>query len=582
MRLISTLILVATATAAVAPRWIRIQSANFEMSTTAGEGSARDTVKYFEQVRGFFLETMGGNVKNSLPISIVAFSSPAEFRPYRINDFAAAFYHAGAGRDYIVLGHTGSEVYTVAVHEYVHLLARHMELGFPPWLNEGIADLYSTLKPDGNRIIVGTPPPGRLREALESKWVPLSIILNADQNSPYYNEKSKAGSLYSEGWALTHMLMLGQAYRPGFEKFWKLMKEHKPSEEALVEAWGKPLAAIEKDVQAYIRQSTVQGLVFPTKLAKDVGVLEVSALSLFDAQLRLAEILNRPNNEGEARRMAEQLAAEQPNRSEPRVLLGYIDWHERKLESARTNFQKAFEMGSDNQRMLRDYGRLLYNDAKRAVEVFGRLLALDAGRVDARVELAAAQLRTNDPKLALATLRAVGKIKEEDAPEFFRILMRAEFQNGNWQGAKAAADKVLEFAKATKDATTISDAKAILEMIAHPPQAPQAAAPEGTRPAPVQFPSRGAPPPFPSITGSFIELRCTGQQATVMLDPGNGKVMQFLVDQPDHIVLLGSQPGTRELTCGLQKPPVRILLKYAPPPTGGTFNGLVRVLDFNP
>jgi hypothetical protein len=36
--------------------------------------------------------------------------------------------------------------------------------------------------------------------------VPLQAIVSADRNSPYYNEKNRAGSLYNEGWALVHML----------------------------------------------------------------------------------------------------------------------------------------------------------------------------------------------------------------------------------------------------------------------------------------------------------------------------------------------------------------------------------------
>ena len=45
-------------------------------------------------------------------------------------------------------------------------------------------------------------------------WVPLAVIVAADRNSSYYNEKDKAGSLYNEGWALAHMLQLSRPYSP--------------------------------------------------------------------------------------------------------------------------------------------------------------------------------------------------------------------------------------------------------------------------------------------------------------------------------------------------------------------------------
>src|SRR5271165_832280 len=63
-------------------------------------------------------------------------------------------------------------IFPTAVHEYVHLLIRHKELEFPVWLNEGLADLYSTLKPQGDKILVGTPPEGRMVTMLQERWVP--------------------------------------------------------------------------------------------------------------------------------------------------------------------------------------------------------------------------------------------------------------------------------------------------------------------------------------------------------------------------------------------------------------------------
>ena len=68
----------------------------------------------------------------------------------------------------------------------------------------------------GVKVIVGNLIAGRLQALYREKWVPLAVILGAGHDSPYYNEKNKAGSLYNEGWALVHMLALNQEYRPKF------------------------------------------------------------------------------------------------------------------------------------------------------------------------------------------------------------------------------------------------------------------------------------------------------------------------------------------------------------------------------
>src|SRR5204863_8988570 len=126
-----------------------------------------------------------------IPVRLVAFGSAKEYEPYRLNEFAIAYYHETLDRDYIVMSRSGSETFPIAVHEYVHLLVRHSGMKLPPWLNEGLAELYSTLRPMGDKILVGELIPGRRQALLQEKWVRLTTILAADHNSLYYNEKHK-------------------------------------------------------------------------------------------------------------------------------------------------------------------------------------------------------------------------------------------------------------------------------------------------------------------------------------------------------------------------------------------------------
>jgi hypothetical protein len=247
-------------------RWSRIASSNFEMYTTASERSARDTIRYFEQVRGFFDPMMPHAQEKSSQVRILAFNSEKEYAPYRLNEYATAYYTGSGDHDYIVMSHAGVETFPVAIHEYVHLITRHSKLNFPPWLNEGIAELYSTLKPAGDKVLVGALIPGRYQALLQDKWVPLETILTADHDSPYYNEKNKAGSLYNEGWALTHMLALSPEYKPKFAQVLLAISGGTPSAVALEQAYGKPLKGIETDLLMYLRGGRFQGVLIPAKL----------------------------------------------------------------------------------------------------------------------------------------------------------------------------------------------------------------------------------------------------------------------------------------------------------------------------
>ncbi len=116
--------------------------------------------------------------------------------------------------DFIVMSRASSENYAVAVHEYTHLMIHQSGMELPAWLNEGRAELYSSLEPRGSQILVGRVLPGRVHTLSAEKWIPLATLLNMDHRSPYYNEKSHAGMFCAESWALVHMLNLDPGYRP--------------------------------------------------------------------------------------------------------------------------------------------------------------------------------------------------------------------------------------------------------------------------------------------------------------------------------------------------------------------------------
>ena len=88
-------------------KWIRMQSPNFVAYSSAGERDTRDTLRYFERVRDFFLQVNQRELPKPVPVYVVVFGSEKEYAPYRFNEFATAYYFGGADRDYIVMGRTG-------------------------------------------------------------------------------------------------------------------------------------------------------------------------------------------------------------------------------------------------------------------------------------------------------------------------------------------------------------------------------------------------------------------------------------------------------------------------------------------
>lgn len=424
------------------PRWIKATSSNFELYTTAGDKKAREAILHFEQVRSFFLKTSG--LKPPAKVRILAFQSDKEYSPYRINEGAAA--HAGGSLDHdeIVMRSISEENYPVAVHEYVHIL---LKTGgkIPLWLNEGEAELFSTLMPAGKEVRVGALLPGRLAELRDAKWLDLETLCAVERDSPYYNDKDKQRIFYAESWALTHMLVLDERYRAKFSEFLDRIHAGAPPEEAFHTAFGKPLGEIWKDLQAYTRRQRFNVLVYGVTLEKSAEDPCIRPATPFESGLVLAGALaDVPRKQDEARQAYQKLAIAFPAAPEIPEGLAYLAWRSHDPDEARAQFAKAVELGSKNARLYYDYAGL---DPERRIALLRKAVVLEPEFRDARLKLAYAQMSVEDYKGALVSFAGMKKVEPKEAFEFFRAVAYAQYRLGDKDAARRAAGRAAEYAR---------------------------------------------------------------------------------------------------------------------------------------
>ncbi len=576
------------------PKWIRMKSEHFEMYSSAGERATRDTLKSFEQVRAFFQQSIPMKDTRPIPVRLVAFNSEKEYAPYKPNEVAIAYYSPGAERDTIVMSHTGVEAHQVAVHEYTHLVMEHAGLSLPPWMNEGLAEIFSTLRPTGNKVMIGEIIAGRRYEMLNTKWTPLSTILTVDHNSPYYNEKNKAGSLYNEGWALTHMLMLDERYSAKFDDVLRTMMKGTSSDDALATVYGIPVLAIDQDLQTYIRGQRFYARVYPTKLEKVTEELPAEPAPDYDVRLVLTELSFRPGQEADARRKLEALIMEDPKRPEPYSQLGYLVWRQGKQLEAEQFFAKAFALGDRSRRMLWDYGRMAVNEnPTEAIPALKELLAQEPGRVDVRIALASAQMRNRRPGEAVAMLAETKGLTAVDAPRFFLVAAYAYIDLQDPERARANLDQALKYVKEDRDKMEAERLKSYLDELtqAKVRNARGNPTPSSSLEAPriagdsVRSPLRRALeepkvqifPGKPTAEGTFAALLCEDHAKIVLKTSDGNKI--FVIEDPLKIVVVGKDGGKTDLNCGEQKP-VALRVEYEPAQAATGVDGAVRILYF--
>jgi len=451
--------------------WLKITSANFELYTTANERDGRDLIRHFEQVRSFFLQAFGSRLRASRPARIIAFRNEKEYRPYRPNEFATAFFQPGAFHDLIVISSAASERYPVAVHEYTHLMIHQSGMELPPWLNEGLAELYSSLEPHGERILVGRLIPERLLVLRREPWIPLAALLAADHSSLYYNEKSHAGMFYAESWALVHMLNLDPEYRPQLKSLVAALreKENDPAA-AFAKAYGKPLEEVEAALHAYFNGPTVHAQLFDVQVPQTIDAAEIQTAASLPARLALAELLANRRGAGEPARAAyDQLAKDYPDRWEVEEGRARFAWQRRDLDGAAQHFERAIKLGCKNLPSLLLYARVLsYNDhPTEEADVLRKAVNLFPDSDEAHLELGATLVRNGNYDAAAAALLAVRKpATTEEAYRLFYNLAYAQYRLGDAVHARQNIAKARTYAKIP---AAIADIDRLRDALDHPP-----------------------------------------------------------------------------------------------------------------
>ena len=187
-------IITLTQSALARDHWICIRSDNFELYTEADEGTGRAALVFFEEVRRAFTESLGLKLPLDKPVSIIAFRDEAAYAPYRPGANVAAYTMTLPHRDIIVMQDLVPTHYSVALHEFTHVMIEQAGMKLPVWLNEGFAEVYATMTPVGGKIRVGRILPLRLRTA-QTALLDLHEVLNADRRSALYHDPGFSGCL---------------------------------------------------------------------------------------------------------------------------------------------------------------------------------------------------------------------------------------------------------------------------------------------------------------------------------------------------------------------------------------------------
>jgi hypothetical protein len=413
--LLSLGFLLATAGVAhAADRWIGLSTPHFRLYTTNDQETAAAALQSFERAHYFFEKSgIFRNVPTSV-VDIVAFRSEQEYRSQGINPGACGYYQRTRRADYIVMRDLAPEHHQIGVHEYTHFVFEHSGLTLPLWLNEGLADLYSSLAASQGGVVLGRAPFGRLYALENQSWMDLGTLLEVGRDSPYYSQPQKMLLFYAESWALTHMLALSPDYAAQFPKFVESISAGANARETLAKIYGKPLEQVTADLHSYLSRRQLPTHIFDLDLA--AGDVEPKPLAAprEQADLALADLAaSNANAEADGVAALNSFSGRYPENPEAEEALGYLALRRNRMDEARLHFQNAVDRGSTAAGVIFYLAHLdsaAGVPAERVIALLNRALQINPDYYEARLELGFVAAKAKKFDIAAAALTAVAQL----------------------------------------------------------------------------------------------------------------------------------------------------------------------------
>ena len=202
----------AGANSVAARTWTRVSTAHVEVLTDAGREVGERVATRLEELRSALSVAAPALVVEATPVQVVVFRDEALARHYAprwrgLKDDVAGFFHAGPDRRRVLFVDDRGRTPSVAQHEYTHALLDAALPDAPLWLNEGLAEYFSTFHGEGEHARAGSPVPSHVEWLTGHDLMSLAELFAIGHGSAAYHEGDRRGTFYAQSWLLVHMLL---------------------------------------------------------------------------------------------------------------------------------------------------------------------------------------------------------------------------------------------------------------------------------------------------------------------------------------------------------------------------------------
>jgi tetratricopeptide (TPR) repeat protein len=348
--------------------WIEVRTANFTLFSNAGARNAKRIGADLERLRAAFSQLMPGLALSSpYPTSLFVFNNASSFKPYqrvfqgKPLNVGGYFMSRELGNFVAIDGNPKGDGTGIIYHEYLHYVIRNNYASLPLWLNEGLAEYYSTFEVTETEAKIGLPLVDHLRWLRGNSLIPLPNLLAVNESSPEYNENERRGGFYAQSWALVHYLLAGNKpeRREQAVRYLQLLQEGAPLDAAFQQSFGDT-ATLERELRTYVQSYAFNFSRAPIRSEADLS-LQVLPMTWPDVLTRLGDLLVNigPEHHEEAAKHFRAALEVKPGHGPALAGLGQIEEEAGRLSEAQAFYEQATRGAPDDFLVQYRYGRNL-------------------------------------------------------------------------------------------------------------------------------------------------------------------------------------------------------------------------------
>jgi tetratricopeptide (TPR) repeat protein len=372
--------------------WIKIRSKNFTLIGNTGEGEIRKVGARLEMFREAFAQIFPSTrLHASVPTTVLVFKTDSSYTPFKpkrdgkTQENVGGYFLPSADINYITFKTElhGVDPFHVIFHEYVHFLVDNNFSGVPLWLNEGLAEYYSTFQTSENnqKIRLGMPIDWHLRALQERGLLSLNTLLEVDTRSPHYSERSKVGIFYAESWAFVHYLMLANNMerKPQLVRFLSRLNSGISLETNFRQSFQTDYAKMEAELDAYIKRFRFPVLEIDVEKPLDYEKeMQSTRATEAEVQFHLGDLLLRMRRYDEAEVYLQKALALDAKFVNGLIALGTVRARQQRCAEANKLLQQAIELDASNYLGHYQYASCLLQEgqSEKAIESLRQAIKL--------------------------------------------------------------------------------------------------------------------------------------------------------------------------------------------------------------